>query len=297
MKSFAFDKLCWKSNMMQRRAPRGGYVLVLTLGIVALAAISLGGLARYSLGVAAEAHRAAADLQHRWGLLSVQHVLLEGAPDIFAIPVARNESDSPRWPSPASVPTTFRLGSLTIEAVVADEDAKLNINTIYGREPGRVPTILRRVMADASGFPVRLAPMTTTKAPFCSWGQVWDLNHADCDEDLSTCLMQATGEITCWGSGRLNLCTASDDAIREVAHTALPAQKVGELLTLRKTWGGVAIDDLLSQLDLRQPQLLAARRLFSSESRSYSLWVRLDNGARSWSYQYINDGGINCFAW
>ena len=48
---------------------------------------------------------------------------------------------------------------------------------------------------------------------------------------------------------------------------------------------------------LRRPEQLAASRLFTSESRSYSLWVQIDNGRRTWSYQYVDDGGPACFAW
>lgn len=280
-------------NHSQRR----GYVLVLTLGLVTLAAISLAGLARYSLGIASHAQEAAEELQRRWGLLSARHVLMERAGDILADQVRPDEANTPPWPKPACLSTTFRLGPLQFTTLVADEQAKVDLNTVYARQPERLPAVIRHVSSDAGGFMVRLTPEKTAKSPFSSWGQVFDLTHSSTGREPSTRLPEISREITCWGTGRLNLCRANDAAIREVASLALSAKDVGELVSHRKGWGGQSVDELLAQLDLRRPQLLAASRLFDCDSRSYSLWVKIDNGQRTWSYQYVDDGGLACFAW
>jgi hypothetical protein len=90
---------------------------------------------------------------------------------------------------------------------------------------------------------------------------------------------------------------ASDAALREVAALALPFDEVGKLVESRKHWGGDDVKELLVKLDLRRPQLSAASRLLTNESRNYSVWIEVDSGQQKSSYQYVDDGGPVCFAW
>lgn len=284
---------------MLRKTPiRRGYVLVMTLGVIALAAISLGSLAQYSLGMASSAHDAAEELQRRWGLYSARLVLLEDAAEIIDAQVPAEQANTPPWPRPASISAKFNLGSYRFSVVLADEDAKANINTIYARKRDSTLSAIRNLSASAGRAAplVRLSPMTGNAKPFASWGQVFDLASLS-TPNVADAVMDASQHITCWGKGRLNLRRASDSTVREIASLALSAKEVGELLELRQHWGGQAIEDLFSQMELRRPQLLAIKRLLSTESRHYSMWVEIDNGQRVRSYLYVEDNGITCFAW
>jgi hypothetical protein len=188
---------------------------------------------------------------------------------------------------------SFELGAHQYNIALADEDAKVNVNAIYARQTDRtIPTIRRLSQtARANDLVVRLAPQRGTGKPFGSWGQVFDLTRAlSPNGSVADRLTRLSNDLTCWGSGRLNLRRASDEAVREIASLVLPANKVGELLELRQHWSGQSVEELLRQLDLRRPQLQASGRLVDCESRHYSMWVTLNNGQRSSCYFYVTDG-------
>ena len=287
--------------MLRIPQQRPGYVLVLTLGLLALAAISLSGLARYSLSCASSAREAADELQRRWGLYGARLVLFEHAAEIMEAQVRPEQRNVPPWPKPANVSTSYQLGSQSFTVTLSDEDAKVDLNTLQVRKSDRLLPAIRRLSQSVRGgdLMIRLTPQRDTRQPFASWGQLFDLTRGTtANLGAADRLALATQTMTCWGSGRLNLRTASDAAVREIASLALPAKEVGELLSHRKNWGGESVDGLLSQLDLRRPQLLAATRLFSAESNHYAMWLQVDGGQRSWSYLYVDRrSGPVCFAW
>jgi len=285
---------------MHRALPkRGGYVLLLTLGIIALASIALAGLARHSLNLATSAGQAADDLQRRWGLLSVRHVLVDRTNEILEAQVPDELASLPPWPKPAQVSASFLLGDQQFTVTLADEDAKVDLNTIYTRKRDRLLPAIRRLSRGAqfAAPDVRLTPNAGSGTPFTSWGQVFELASLPNEKNASVALVSIGDEMTCWGSGRLNLRRASDAAVREIASLALPAKEVGELVQNRKNWGGQGVEELLDELELKRPQYLAARRLLGTESRNFSLWVEIEDGQRNWSYLYVDNGKPICFAW
>jgi hypothetical protein len=287
--------------MSRRASSRDGYVLVLTLGLVALAAISLAGLARFSLGYASSTRDAAQDLQRRWGLYSTRLVLFVRAQEILNAQVVPGQENMPPWPKPSSGTASFNLGGERYSVTLADEDAKINVNSIYLRKRDRTAAAIRQAThaSGASDLPIHLLPQTGTGKPFSSWGQVFDLRRGgSANERVGTQLQETTRAITCWGTGGLNLRTASDQSVRQIASLVLPTKKASELVELRKHWGGQTVEALLTQLDLRRPQLAQTTRLFSTESHHYSMWVEIDNGQRSSSYFFVDENtGPVCFAW
>lgn len=283
--------------MFNNRSHRRGYVLVLTLGLITLAAISLAGLARYSLGLASSAQDAAEQLQRRWGLLSACHVFMEGAAEILDERVPPKEAATPPWPKPAIVSASFNLGGQRFTITIADEDAKANLNTIYAENPKQFSTVVRRLNQAPGSFPVQLVPDKDNRRAFLSWGHVFNLGAVSSVGQASTALSGIRGYMTCWGTGRLNLRRASDASIYEIASLILSTKNAGELVSLRKTWGGQNVEELLAQLELRRTEQTAAAQLFSAESRDYSLWVEVENGHRGWTYEFVNDGGPACFSW
>jgi hypothetical protein len=249
--------------------------------------------------LATSAGQAADDLQRRWGLLSVRHVLLGRAAEILEAQVPDEQASLPPWPKPSHVSASFRLGGQRFSVTLADEDAKVDLNTIYTRKRDRLRPAIRQLRRDSnSAAPdVRLMPNANSRSPFSSWGEVFELASVPIGNDVSATLASLSAEMTCWSSGRLNLRRASDDAIREIASLALRGKEVGELIQNRKNWGGQGVEELLDELGLRRPQYLAARRLLDTESRDFSLWVEVEDGQRSSSYLYVDNGKPTCFAW
>ena len=285
--------------MATTNSTRGGYVLVMTLGLLALAAIASVGLARHSLRLVAAAQQADDDLQHRWGTFSIRYVLLDRAAAILAAQVPPDQADLPPWPKPARVTVSFALGDQTFAVTLADEDAKADLNTIYARDKSNTLAAIRRLTRDAatSAVQVRLVPENNSRAAFRSWGQVFDLAAMPAENNTAAVVAAASRDLTCWGTGKMNLRTAGDAALRVVASLALPTNKAAELVELRKQWGGHRVNELLDELELRRPQYLAIGRLLATESRSYSLSLTVENGHRRWAYLFVDNGNPHTFAW
>src|SRR3954467_10927434 len=103
---------------------RRGYVLILALGLLALAATLLVGVARASLRHAVEAREAVDGLQRRIGVVSCQAAILPHAQDLLI------RQEQRRKAVVASLHTSVTLGGQRFELTVADEQAKANVNAL-----------------------------------------------------------------------------------------------------------------------------------------------------------------------
>jgi hypothetical protein len=206
----------------RRQHPRG-YVLVLTLGLLVLAATLMVSIGRASLRHAASAREAAEDLQRRWGVTSCRLAVLPAAEAVLL-------EQERRVRRPVAVHrATVRLGEQTFELVLADEQAKANVNVLLDEaDAARVEQRLRTALAGSgAGHLVRLRPVaaavigarlpagaTTSPATrpivpqlVTGYGQVYD-------DAWPAKLMGPAGElVTFWGDGLLNLRRASPAAL------------------------------------------------------------------------------------
>ena len=111
---------------------RRGFVLVMTLVLIAVAGMLLVGVARDSMMLALEALSAQRDLQQRWGAISCQETILRRAGQLFEAEARQLEKDGEfRMPQPASIAGSIMLGGIRFDIRLADEDAKLNLNTLH----------------------------------------------------------------------------------------------------------------------------------------------------------------------
>lgn len=282
--------------MCRRATRKNGYVLVLTLGIITLASIALASLARYSLQQVSAANEAAADLQQRWGIWSVRHVLLRQASEILEAQVPVELAGAPPWPKPAQVTAEFELFGIRYSVSIADEDAKLNLPTLYSRKRERLMPAIQQLGAKSNAPipPIQLRPDGSGREVFRSWGQVFDLNS---DSSVFRAIETVSRHMTCWGSGRINVRRVDDEVLRETALIAISPKDVSKLVAERRNWGGGSLDELLDPLGLRRPQLLSIRRLLDTESKNYSLLVAVSNGRRENGYLFMDNGRSVSFAW
>ena len=110
---------------------RHGYVLVTTLVLLMLAATLLVGIGRASVRQAVRARVAQDELQRRWGTASCREAVLP-----YAEGLLRAEEGRRRGPVP-SLRRRVTLGGQAFDLVVADEQAKANVNVLlveFGRE-------------------------------------------------------------------------------------------------------------------------------------------------------------------
>jgi hypothetical protein len=297
---------------------------------IAIAAILLAAVARHSLLLALQAAEAQESLQRRWGATSCQRVFLEQAEDIL-----KQVSDDPHQNAdrekdpPDHATMRIVLGGMVFDLLLADENAKLNLNIIYQmRSPDEVRRVVRESADAGSRLEVRLLPLQTksTQADepvFDSWGEVFALNRAARDGPVPERLMSATTETTCWGDGRLNILRATEWRIRRLCRYLLAPATVDHLLQWRREYfagqqearrqsaagqqasqanannptAAVNRTDqdclaALVQLGLGQNEEQQIGALLTCRSTCHSLWLTVTEGQRTWcSCTVLNAAG------
>ena len=308
-----------------RHCRRRGYVLVVTLGLLVLAATLLVSIGRAAVDHALRARRAEADLQQRWGVVSARIAILPGADDTLA----RLEQDLHR-PIPV-YRTTVRLGDTDVALILSDEQAKANINALIATA-GKGPAETRiRDAVSGSGLtnavlirPASLPPAARVDA-LPRWvdgfGQVFD---AAGPEQLTQVSEACPAEVvTCWGDGALNVMRASRASLALSGGSALNGVTVNRLLKERdaafapldqarnslmprttdatpRRFG----DAVSALLDRARVEPNARGRLaLTSRSACHSLWVITGRGDARRYTLFVSDQSnpadrqIRAFAW
>lgn len=272
-----------------RRQDREGYVLIMTLVLIVVAALTQAGLARRSLQLATEAVEAQNELQRRWGTISCRRFLLDNAAERFLRLEEQHLKLKQPWPTPSISAGRIILGRLQFSLQLSDEDAKLNLNTLEKRLPARCHQLANQLSGDV--VPLVLRPDLRNEAVqsknwYTSWGQVLPL-----PEILSLGawepLLKATSQITCWGTGKLNIKRANDVLLEAIVSQEIDVEAAREFLDARKGAAEIELDSLLNQLDLRRSQLAKLRAWLSDESDCFSLGIEIADRQRKWYHYYI----------
>jgi len=282
------------SNYCKRHAyQQSGYVLIMTLVIITIAALSLAGLARRSLLLASESIAAERELQRYWGANSCRRFLLDQAGKIFEnLETPHAEGELP-WPAPRQFAANIQLAGMTYRMWLSDEDAKLNLNALTARLPQQRRVLLAQLTGHQNLLQrasLQLTPDTSLTAKrqkrwFSSWGQMVDISVRNTGAIDS--LMELAKELTCWGSGKLNIRRVSDQTLVLVAGKLVNQQVAQKLLEARTAATDIEWKELVKSLALRRRDALALRTWFSDKSTCYSLWLELDDGQRRWYHQWV----------
>jgi hypothetical protein len=288
-------------------ADRRGYVLLMTLALLVVAVLSQAGMARRSLQLALEANQAQSELQRRWAATSCRDFLLPSAEAIFIGLEEASQDQRPRWPAPRQIDATLRLGDYDVRLVLADEDAKTNLNMLYAKKPGDVSRALLETAR--AGLVPELRPDVSREAKlrkraFASWGHVFPIASTLQMPDGWERLGQVAEEITCWGAGKPNIRRASDQTIEMIATAAAGGAAARKLLEARRsTEEDLLLADLLETLDLKRADQLKLRSALSDRSSCYSLSLALGDGRGRWYHLWIEGdrtaGGehLHSFSW
>jgi len=291
---------------MTRRIRQNGFVLLMTLGLIGLAAIALAGFARHSLKLAVEAQDAQERAQRRWGEVSCRRMLLNRSEEIFQLQSPPASTSKPLNLVPSRLAASFSLGGLQFDIVLADENAKVNINTLLRERPEKAPSLIHQLTGDQLAGALQVRPgvessKISSQNRMESWGQVFDFANLQLLSSVPDRLAAATTELTCWGGGRLNLRRASDISLRAVGGLVLNGEELGGLLKARQDWPDTPLADLLRQLSLRAGKLAELQRLVSDQSDCQSLWIHVQMPRRRCSTLLVADGGsgtaIRIFTW
>ena len=281
-----------------------GYVLLLVLFVVALAAAAMAGICRMSLEKAVHASRAEAELHRRWAIITCRSVLLNKAEAVLS-----------KAQGPVSeVRREIALGGLKYTLIFGDEQAKANVNLLYAQSglAGAEREVRSIVQASGAAIPVELRPIPGRGKMFGSpdadeneplafegFGQVFGRTQPQVLVAGRGAAPSATAGITCWGDGSLNLRRASDEAVRAVLAHHLPAGEISRLLAFRARNPKLEDSELLDALALPAARREAVEDLLTSESACHSLWIISDSGDRNGYDLAITEGeaAVIMFNW
>lgn len=283
---------------------RRGFVLLTVLVVLALTALVLAGIARHSLRLVLDAQAGRRRLQARWAVTSLREGVLPRASELLdraadGIDSAGEGNERP----PARLAGSVELDGVRYDLLLADDQAKINLNVLL-RERDR-DAVGRLVRARRTGRapPVRLrpleAPRQATGLPaFGSWGQVFALERVPAAEAAER-LAASTGELTCWGTGRLNLRRASDEAVECVAGLAVNRRTAARLNELRRKFPEESPASLVNRLALRRERREQLLDLLADRSGCYSLWIRGGGGSQFAVVESGPGGGatLSTFRW
>lgn len=266
----------------RRRATHGrGFALVLTLMVLVLAAVALGSVGRLSLGQALQARAAHEDLQWRWGVRSCRETVLARAEPILA--AAEASSLEPV----RTLRAKLTLGDQAFELALSDEQAKVNLNTLYQRggaerarraawglsTAGRTRVDVRLTPIEPSAID-RATPNGRAAAQLPALGSLAQVFGVTPPEALvGEGAIYPLADLTCWGDGKLNFRRASPAALNETLSGALETSKGEDLVSLRRQNPGLSAAKGMALLEIPAAQIAAAESLLTDGSRCQSLWV------------------------
>ncbi|MEQ1824848.1 MAG: hypothetical protein ABL921_02850 [Pirellula sp.] len=288
-----------------RRRKQRGFVLMMVLVCIIMVGVALNATAHRSLQANAAATLAQRSLQVRWGMRSCQRTLLPSAGALFAVSdrstrISRGKAEA----FPAILSGRAILGGQPFDVIVADEDAKANLNTLYDAGGQRIcEQTLSRLTNAMEARTIRLDPSrssnqvfygkrSSTTSPlkdelsekntasaiaifpaFRSWGEVFDLVQVSQLAGDDRHLANMTRHVSLYGSGRLNVFRASDETVLAVCRTVVQDGLAKRVLSkLRDTSLG-QVDLILEQTITNTDDRKSLSKLLSNSSESFSIWM------------------------
>jgi type II secretory pathway pseudopilin PulG len=266
---------------MRKQKRQKGFVLILVLAMLAIAALISAGMARRSLDQSVAVAKKQAEMQRRWGEISCRQAVLNRAEILLRTAELREGILTP------TIQTTLKLGDQTFLLILSDEQAKLNLNTVFRN--GDMPAVRQAVFTDAAAWQLRLRPdsratKTNIYPPaFASWGQVYDFSVFANNPDKNYLQLTQLGErTTCWGNGLLNINRADSETLRTVCELVAPPQSVSRFIEFRHENPTRTLEQLLKDADISDKDRRAFRKMLTDRSRCHSLWTVTSNEKRSW---------------
>ncbi len=276
-----------------KRQSRSGYVLMTVIAVSILVITCLSMLARQSLRMGLNAADKERMLQKRWGSLSLQRTLLANAGRIFEQQDKKNErQDNTTTPV---IQSKLTLGEVTFDLLLADEDAKLPLNTLYHHVGlKKTEDSISRVAGSNVTLATRLIPAVEpmqisreekqiavtddegeedVRDAFRSWGEVFDLATLSKTARNQSSLQAATTNLTCWGSGQLNFRRASDEAILALANIVVQDGKARRVLQRYRSNPTASLPTLLLSEVSDQQKQGKIQTIFSETRTNFSIWI------------------------
>ena len=302
---------------------RDGYALIAVLAVMVLMVTVLNNLSRLSLRRALAASDAQIRLQQRLGSDSIERVVLPQAARVFESLEEQAEEARRLGRDELTVPTKLRdavtIGGVTFDVVLSDEDSKLNLNQVYHAVgEARARTTINKLVPAVAARSIRLIPavrsvgnplefMTdqddeddTAEAEipraFRSWGEVFDLSSLFSTIGSDAALPNLTTELTCWGSGSINIRRASDESIRSAAACVISEAGANRLVNRYRENPTITSEMLITRETKSESERQRLRRMLGEVSVHFSVWIdasaKARRSARVFSVMRRTDDGV-----
>jgi len=263
------------SKSVQGKRRQSGFVLLMVLAVLVLAATVLATAASRSCRSALEAAEAQRDLQLRWGALSARATVLPRAELLLGQEEARLQHPAvwARW--------ELNLGNMPLVLGLSDEQAKANVNLLEARH-GRqsmVASLGRLQSGSGALLPIRPRPQEVRKlrgqlAPprYESFDMLFEV-HGPSQLASVEGRTAPVKRITCWSDGRINFRRADRESLRAVTRGVLDEAELAKLLEFRREVPGGSVHEALKRLELPREQAVEAAQLLTDVSGCHALWV------------------------
>ncbi len=257
---------------MNKSFEKKGFVLVVILAVLVIASVVMGSWAYRSGSEALRAGEYSRDIQRKWANLSCQKFLISGFDDFFD--PAESDLDQPS----VSVDMEIKLSGMEYNLKISDEQAKANINSLFSTGDGELAaTSINSLLSDIENPPKMLAIKNAKK--ISSFDEVFDYENPD--------QLMGLERLTCWGSGLLNYMRADKETLSVVTAGVLSETDVQKILDLRANGFEGNLAALCQQLELKDFQIAALKKILTDSSGCRSVWIKCQSDVRSWHRLYV----------
>jgi hypothetical protein len=281
---------------------RNGFVLIMILALIVLAALLLTSLAGKSTRLAYSAREAEHQLQCKWLAVSAERSLLQRAAYLFASTNFEDFASDERCRKGPTLSATLDFGRYSVDLVLADEQSKVNLNHLQQSSGstsvrGAILTALDctprpRPLIDLRPDPAKRNKKSPSTA-YTSWSQLLGLSDFRPKEALG--VLHTSRSLTLWGDGRINIHRAHEKDIRLAVSNVLGPHEVEQLLQMRQAAAEEAagktvekkvektkLAKMVDQLNLNEQQRENILTCITDESSCFSLWTVVRAGSREY---------------
>ena len=288
------------------RRPDRGFVLLMVLVAIIVVGVALTTTARRSLQSTLIASESQQAIQRRWGTFSCQKTLLPAASALFEV---SDRSTRKQQGKQVAFPSVFQdriiLGGQTFDLLLADEDAKANLNAVFDFGGLRAcEQTMKQLVGAFEARSVRLLPERTSQAKktakqssaqesklaqpsnsgeklptlvispaFRSWGEVFDLVQVQRLAGDDRQLAKMTRQVSLFGTGRLNVFRATDESVLAVCKSVVEDGLAKRVLSKIRDTSLGEVNLILELTITNQEDRAKLQTLLSTSSSSYSLWI------------------------
>ena len=291
-----------------------GFVLLMTLVVLAIAGTIMATSARRSGLRALDTREHVRRLQLRWASISCRDITFANAGDIF------NTASEYQPIKSIQVRSSITLGSIDFDLILSDEQAKANINLLAARlGPKGLTAAMRELQADQREIlQVMLKPgkkrqnlqftpesrrerrraqkhniPENVPIVYESYDQVYRYDHPSQLLRYKQDETSPSDRITFWGNGKLNLARAEVETLRSVLTGLVTEAQIISLANCDPSDPTFALAKVIDTSELDTEKASVVTMLLTDKSECYSLWVIGNVPSRRYYRLFIADEQIH----